>query len=80
MSPAGSEAADPGGGRPEGAVGGMALSTAPSTDVGMLITLRVVIDAVDPGTLAARLRAAGFAGARVDVAGDRVRFAATSGR
>jgi hypothetical protein len=35
---------------------------------------------VDPGTLAARLRAAGFAAARVDVAGDRVRFAATTGR
>jgi SAM-dependent methyltransferase len=35
---------------------------------------------VDPGTLAARLRAAGFAEARVDVAGDRVRFAATAGR
>jgi SAM-dependent methyltransferase len=34
---------------------------------------------VDPGTLAARLRAAGFAETRVDVAGDRVRFAATTG-
>jgi SAM-dependent methyltransferase len=33
---------------------------------------------VDPGTLAARLRAAGFARARVDVAGDRLRFAATT--
>ena len=32
---------------------------------------------VDPGTLEARLRAAGFADARVDVTGDRVRFAAT---
>jgi hypothetical protein len=32
---------------------------------------------VDPGTLQARLRAAGFARARVDVAGDRLRFAAT---
>jgi SAM-dependent methyltransferase len=31
---------------------------------------------VDPGTLEARLRAAGFADARVDVIGDRVRFAA----
>jgi SAM-dependent methyltransferase len=35
---------------------------------------------VDPGTLAARLRAAGFTQARVDVAGDRLRFAATTGR
>jgi SAM-dependent methyltransferase len=34
---------------------------------------------VDPGTLEARLRAAGFAHARVDVTGDRVRFAATKG-
>jgi SAM-dependent methyltransferase len=32
---------------------------------------------VDPGTLEGRLRAAGFGRARVDVAGDRVRFAAT---
>jgi hypothetical protein len=32
---------------------------------------------VDPRTLEARLRAAGFADARVDVTGDRVRFAAT---
>ena len=32
---------------------------------------------VDPGTLEARLRAAGFADARVDVTGNRVRFAAT---
>ena len=32
---------------------------------------------VDPGTLGARLRAAGFGRARVDVAGDRLRFAAT---
>jgi hypothetical protein len=31
---------------------------------------------VDPGTLEGRLRAAGFGWARVDVAGDRVRFAA----
>ena len=31
---------------------------------------------VDPGTLEARLRAAGFARAHVDVAGDRLRFAA----
>ena len=31
---------------------------------------------VDPGTLEGRLRAAGFGQARVDVAGDRVRFAA----
>jgi len=31
---------------------------------------------VDPGTLEGRLRAAGFGRARVDVAGDRVRFAA----
>jgi hypothetical protein len=35
---------------------------------------------VDPGTLAARLRAGGFAHARVDVTGDRLRFAATKGR
>jgi SAM-dependent methyltransferase len=34
---------------------------------------------VDPGTLEARLRAAGFAHARVDVTGDRLRFAATKG-
>lgn len=34
---------------------------------------------VDPGTLEPRLRAAGFAHARVDVTGDRVRFAATKG-
>ena len=32
---------------------------------------------LDPGTLEGRLRAAGFGQARVDVAGDRVRFAAT---
>ena len=32
---------------------------------------------VDPGTLEGRLRAAGFGRAQVDVAGDRVRFAAT---
>jgi hypothetical protein len=32
---------------------------------------------VDPGTLAARLRATGFAHARVDVTGDRLRFSAT---
>jgi len=32
---------------------------------------------VDPGTLPARLRAAGFARARVEVAGDRLRFTAT---
>ena len=31
---------------------------------------------VDPGTLEARLRAAGFGRAEVDVAGDRLRFAA----
>ena len=31
---------------------------------------------VDPGTLEARLRAAGFGHAQVDVAGDRLRFAA----
>jgi len=31
---------------------------------------------VDPGVLAARLEAAGFGQARVDIAGDRVRFAA----
>ena len=34
---------------------------------------------VDPGTLEARLRAAGFAHARVDMTGDRLRFAATKG-
>jgi len=34
---------------------------------------------VDPGTLAARLHAAGFARAEVDLAGDRLRFAATKG-
>jgi len=34
---------------------------------------------VDPGTLAARLRAAGFSHARVDLAGDRLGFAATKG-
>jgi len=33
---------------------------------------------VDPSTLAHRLRIAGFANARVDVAGDRLRFAATA--
>ncbi len=33
---------------------------------------------VDPGTLGARLHAAGFTRARVDVAGDRLRFAATA--
>ena len=32
---------------------------------------------VDPDTLAARLRTAGFSHARVDVGGDRLRFAAT---
>ena len=32
---------------------------------------------VDPGTLEGRLRAAGFGRAQVDVAGDRLRFAAT---
>jgi SAM-dependent methyltransferase len=35
---------------------------------------------VDPGTLEARLRAAGFARARVEVAGDRLKFAATTSR
>jgi SAM-dependent methyltransferase len=35
---------------------------------------------VDPDTLEARLRAAGFAGARVDLAGDRLKFAATKAR
>jgi SAM-dependent methyltransferase len=35
---------------------------------------------VDPGTLEDRLRAAGFTRARVDVAGDRLRFAATKDR
>ena len=34
---------------------------------------------VDPGTLAARLRAAGFVRAEVDLAGDRLRFAAPKG-
>ena len=34
---------------------------------------------VDPGTLAARLRTAGFSHARVDLAGDRLGFAATKG-
>ena len=33
---------------------------------------------VDPGTLAQRLRIAGFTDARVEVAGDRLRFAATA--
>jgi hypothetical protein len=33
---------------------------------------------VDPGTLAQRLRIAGFTAARVEVAGDRLRFAATT--
>jgi SAM-dependent methyltransferase len=33
---------------------------------------------VDPATLAQRLRAAGFTETRVDVAGDRLRFAATA--
>ncbi len=33
---------------------------------------------VDPATLAHRLRTAGFADARVEVAGDRLRFAATT--
>ena len=35
---------------------------------------------VDPATLEARLLAAGFALARVEVAGDRLKFAATTGR
>jgi SAM-dependent methyltransferase len=35
---------------------------------------------VDPDTLGARLRAAGFARADVGVAGDRLRFVATKGR
>jgi len=35
---------------------------------------------VDPSTLAQRLRGAGFAGAHVDVAGDRLRFAAATAR
>ena len=35
---------------------------------------------VDPGTLAQRLRGAGFAEAHVDVAGDRLRFAAATAR
>jgi len=35
---------------------------------------------VDPGTLAQRLRGAGFAEANVDVAGDRLRFAAATAR
>jgi ubiquinone/menaquinone biosynthesis C-methylase UbiE len=34
---------------------------------------------VDPGTLAARLEAAGFGRARIEVAGDRVRFTAVRG-
>ncbi len=34
---------------------------------------------VDPGTLAGRLRQAGFADASVEVSGDRLRFAATTG-
>jgi hypothetical protein len=34
---------------------------------------------VDPGTLAGRLREAGFADASVEVSGDRLRFAATAG-
>jgi SAM-dependent methyltransferase len=37
-----------------------------------------VFIAVDPGTLPARLRGAGFAHARVEISGDRLRFAATS--
>jgi SAM-dependent methyltransferase len=35
---------------------------------------------VDPGTLGARLRAAGFTRASVDVAGDRLKFVATTGQ
>lgn len=35
---------------------------------------------VDPDTLEARLRAAGFTSARVDLAGDRLKFAATKSR
>jgi SAM-dependent methyltransferase len=35
---------------------------------------------VGPDTLEARLRAAGFTGARVDLAGDRLKFAATKAR
>ena len=35
---------------------------------------------VDPGTLQARLHAAGFARARVEVAGDRLKFTATKDR
>jgi hypothetical protein len=35
---------------------------------------------VDPGTLAGRLHAAGFARARVHQSGDRLKFSATSGR
>ena len=35
---------------------------------------------VDPGALEARLRAAGFARAQVDVRGDRLKFTATNGR
>jgi hypothetical protein len=34
---------------------------------------------VDPGTLPARLEAAGFGRTRIDVAGDRVRFTAVRG-
>ena len=37
-----------------------------------------IFTVVDPGTLAARLRQAGFAGARVEVSGDRLRFAASA--
>jgi SAM-dependent methyltransferase len=37
-----------------------------------------IFTVVDPGTLAARLRRAGFAGARVEVSGDRLRFAASA--
>jgi len=33
---------------------------------------------VEPGTFAERLQAAGFSGARVEVSGDRLRFAATA--
>jgi hypothetical protein len=39
-----------------------------------------VFVAVDPGSLAARLRTAGFARADVGLAGDRLRFAATKDR
>ena len=35
---------------------------------------------VDPDTLEARLRAAGFTSARVDLAGDSLKFAATKSR